>query len=113
MRANRKKTGDLGLLCSFCGIEQRRAKKLIAGPAVFICDECVGLCVDVLAEDKNGDVKGDTPEREIARLRAELFQAKSVNRVLAAAFSSIEFTINTHKKEVAEAAIGLEPMRRT
>lgn len=103
-KAKIKPAGDLGISCSFCGIEQRRAKKIIAGPTVFICDECVGLCVDVLAEDKNGDVVGDTPAREIARLRSELFQAKSVNRALAAAFSSIEFTINTHKAEAAQAA---------
>jgi hypothetical protein len=36
--------------CSFCGKSQTEVKKLIAGPGVFICDECVGLCLPILAE---------------------------------------------------------------
>lgn len=36
--------------CSFCGKSQTEVKKLIAGPGVFICDECVGLCQQVIAE---------------------------------------------------------------
>jgi hypothetical protein len=35
--------------CSFCGKENRKVKKLIAGPGVYICDECIGLCADILA----------------------------------------------------------------
>ena len=43
--------------CSFCGNGPKQAKKLIAGPYTFICDECVGLCVAVLAEEyKPADV---------------------------------------------------------
>jgi hypothetical protein len=38
------------LSCSFCGKSQREVKKLIAGPRVYICDECIGLCNDILAE---------------------------------------------------------------
>ncbi len=37
------------LLCSFCGKSQRQVKKLIAGPGVYICDACVGLCNRILA----------------------------------------------------------------
>ena len=37
--------------CSFCGKHQRETAKLIAGPNVFICDECVYSCVDILKED--------------------------------------------------------------
>jgi ClpX C4-type zinc finger len=36
--------------CSFCGKSQTEVKKLIAGPGVFICDECVGLCQRIIAE---------------------------------------------------------------
>jgi hypothetical protein len=39
------------LQCSFCGKSQTEVKKLIAGPAAYICDECIGLCVDILAEE--------------------------------------------------------------
>ncbi len=40
------------LQCSFCGKSQRDAKKLIAGPTVYICDECVFLCNDIIAQEK-------------------------------------------------------------
>lgn len=39
------------LCCSFCGKSQREVKKLVAGPTVYICDECVGLCNDIIAEE--------------------------------------------------------------
>ncbi len=39
------------LLCSFCGKGQREVRKLIAGPSVYICDECVNLCNDIIAEE--------------------------------------------------------------
>jgi ATP-dependent Clp protease ATP-binding subunit ClpX len=48
-RKERERAG--GLFCSFCGKSQAQAKKLIAGPAVYICDECVALCNDIIAED--------------------------------------------------------------
>ena len=38
------------LYCSFCGKSQHEVRKLVAGPAVFICDECVGLCTDIVDE---------------------------------------------------------------
>ncbi len=40
-----------GLHCSFCGKGQREVKKLIAGPNVYICDECIQLCNDIIAEE--------------------------------------------------------------
>ena len=46
------------LFCSFCGKSQHEVKKLIAGPTVFICDECVELCMDIIKEEaKNYDDK--------------------------------------------------------
>jgi ATP-dependent Clp protease ATP-binding subunit ClpX len=39
------------LRCSFCGKDQREVRKLIAGPTVYICDECIELCNDIIAED--------------------------------------------------------------
>jgi hypothetical protein len=38
------------LYCSFCGKSQHEVRKLIAGPTVFICDECVELCMDIIRE---------------------------------------------------------------
>ncbi|GAB93471.1 ATP-dependent Clp protease ATP-binding subunit ClpX [Gordonia rhizosphera] len=52
--------GDL-LKCSFCGKSQKQVKKLIAGPGVYICDECIDLCNEIIEEElaENGDVKLD------------------------------------------------------
>ena len=46
-----KKKDDQDLSCSFCGKSQKNVKKLIAGPAVFICDECVALCNEIIQEN--------------------------------------------------------------
>lgn len=51
-----RKRGDRGLLtCSFCGKSQKEVKKLIAGPTVYICDECIALCNDIIAEETDRD----------------------------------------------------------
>jgi ATP-dependent Clp protease ATP-binding subunit ClpX len=52
--------GDL-LKCSFCGKSQKQVKKLIAGPGVYICDECIDLCNEIIEEElaESGDMKFD------------------------------------------------------
>ena len=40
------------LHCTFCGKSQHEVRKIIAGPTVFICDECVELCMDIVGEEK-------------------------------------------------------------
>src|SRR6059036_1899715 len=44
------------LYCSFCGKSQHEVRKLIAGPTVFICDECVELCMDIIGEENNSSL---------------------------------------------------------
>ena len=51
---------DSGLHCSFCGKGQREVKKLIAGPNVYICDECIQLCNDIIAEEVEKEELLDT-----------------------------------------------------
>ena len=54
MSNERKGKGDDGgklLYCSFCGKSQHEVRKLIAGPSVFVCDECVELCNDIIREE--------------------------------------------------------------
>jgi ATP-dependent Clp protease ATP-binding subunit ClpX len=46
------------LYCSFCGKSQHEVRKLIAGPSVFICDECIELCNDIIREESQGDQGG-------------------------------------------------------
>jgi ATP-dependent Clp protease ATP-binding subunit ClpX len=48
---------DKTLFCSFCGKNQHEVKKLIAGPSVFICDECIDLCTDIIKEEKKMEIK--------------------------------------------------------
>ena len=44
------------LVCSFCGKSQKEVKKLIAGPSVYICDECIDLCNDIISEEREREV---------------------------------------------------------
>src|SRR5919198_948725 len=50
----RASEGNEQLLCSFCGKSQRQVKKLIAGPGVYICDECIDLCNEIIDEELTG-----------------------------------------------------------
>jgi ATP-dependent Clp protease ATP-binding subunit ClpX len=50
------------LYCSFCGKSQHEVKKLIAGPSVFICDECIDLCTDIIVEEAKNAPKEDARE---------------------------------------------------
>ena len=55
-----KSTGHGNLLyCSFCGKNQHEVRKLVAGPAVYICDECVDLCTDIVDDQLLRLIKGD------------------------------------------------------
>ena len=62
-------TTDKVLYCSFCGKSQHEVKKLIAGPSVFICDECIDLCTDIIQEEiaklpkEEGDESLPTPHQ--------------------------------------------------
>jgi hypothetical protein len=53
------KETDTGLKCSFCGKKQALVKKLIAGPGVYVCDECVSLCNEILDEEQFADTPGE------------------------------------------------------
>jgi ATP-dependent Clp protease ATP-binding subunit ClpA len=50
-KQRRRKRGTADLACSFCGKSQKQVKKLIGGPGVHICDECIDLCNEILAEE--------------------------------------------------------------
>lgn len=69
-----KMDGDKLLYCSFCGKSQHEVRKLIAGPSVFICDECIDLCNDIIREEMQLNettklVKSNLPTpREICKI---------------------------------------------
>ena len=60
------------LNCSFCGKSQKEVKKLIAGPTVYICDECIGLCNDIIAEEveKDEPYAGSAPVPKPSEIKA-------------------------------------------
>ena len=59
MAGKKKPGGDDGeLRCSFCNKSQRDVRKLIAGPTVYICDECVDICLDIIAEEREPEDAG-------------------------------------------------------
>ncbi len=67
-----KKDSKNALYCSFCGKSQHEVRKLIAGPTVFICDECVELCMDIVREDSKAQTikkQGNLPTpKEICKI---------------------------------------------
>lgn len=71
------KDGDSGklLYCSFCGKSQDEVRKLIAGPSVFICDECVDLCNDIIREE----IQEAEPQEESDRLPVPAEIAETLN----------------------------------
>ena len=59
----KKRDDNANLSCSFCGKSQKEVKKLIAGPTVYICDECIELCNDIIAEEYGQDESTSAPPR--------------------------------------------------
>ncbi len=70
----RRDDSNGNLCCSFCGKSQKEVKKLIAGPTVYICDECIALCNDIIAEEveKDEPAGGSDPIPKPAEIKAIL-----------------------------------------
>jgi ATP-dependent Clp protease ATP-binding subunit ClpX len=71
------------LYCSFCGKSQHEVRKLIAGPTVFICDECVELCMDIIREESKSsrEVPDGVPTpKEISRVLDDYVIGRSTPR---------------------------------
>src|SRR3989441_1634414 len=62
---DRKGSSEKLLYCSFCGKSQHEVKKLIAGPSVFICDECIDLCNDIIRDEASGEPAGGGPRSDL------------------------------------------------
>ena len=96
-----KEHSNQTLYCSFCGKSQHEVVKLIAGPAVFICNECVDLCIDIIREEnKERDTKavGTPSPREIAAtLDSYVIGQAQAKKVLAVA-------VHNHYKRLANGA---------
>ena len=64
MASDKKGSSDKTLYCSFCGKSQHEVKKLIAGPSVFVCDECIDLCNDIIRDDLPASTEVAAPPRD-------------------------------------------------
>ena len=89
---NNEENKEKLLYCSFCGKSQHEVRKLIAGPSVFICDECVELCDDIIREEvldefsQSGDKSEFTKPQEIhAGLNDYIISQEQAKRVLSVA----------------------------
>ena len=95
------------LQCSFCGKSQRQVRKLIAGPGVYICDECIELCNEIIAEEFSGPEvlkDDDLPKpREINRILNEyVIGLEDTKKVLAVA-------VYNHYKRISMGAAEASP----
>ena len=91
--------------CSFCLKVQHEVAKLIAGPGfIFICDECVGLCDDVLADRP---LRSKTPKLDDIPSERLLTQLKPIEQTLQGKGNQLQAVVETlRKREVSWAAIG-------
>ena len=90
--AEKKGSNEKLLYCSFCGKSQHEVKKLIAGPSVFICDECIDLCNDIIRDEQSGEpgtesVKDGlpTPQEIAASLDQYVIGQTTAKRILSVA----------------------------
>ena len=63
--SDKKGSSEKLLYCSFCGKSQHEVKKLIAGPSVFICDECIDLCNDIIRDESAGEPGAATAKSDL------------------------------------------------
>ena len=77
------------LFCSFCGKSQKEVKKLIAGPAVYICDECIQLCSEIIEEESEKDAKDSdqvmVPKEIKGKLDGYVIEQEAAKKVLSVA----------------------------
>jgi ATP-dependent Clp protease ATP-binding subunit ClpX len=101
------------LFCSFCGKNQKEVKKLIAGPAVYICDECIQLCSEIIEEETEkeaGELANLMVPKEIkARLDEYVIEQEYAKRILAVAvynhYKRLDSTINAGDVEIQKSNI--------
>jgi len=95
--------GDL-LKCSFCGKSQKQVKKLIAGPGVYICDECIDLCNEIIEEELNEGSEVSLDELPKPREIFEFLNAYVIGQELAK--KSLAVAVYNHYKRVQAGVLG-------
>lgn len=90
------------LHCSFCGKNQNEVKKLIAGPSVYVCDECVELCNDIIREERqepsSGKLKLPAPTEIFKALDEYVIDQQTAKKTLSVAVYNHYKRLNTSGK---------------
>lgn len=113
--AKRRNVNVNGLRCSFCGKSQDEVKKLIAGPAVYICDECIELCNEIIEEEYEKETrtqkKGEfpTPTTIKASLDEYVIEQERAKKILAVAvdnhYKRLETRVNATDVELQKSNV--------
>jgi ATP-dependent Clp protease ATP-binding subunit ClpX len=113
--AKRRGVDADGLRCSFCGKSQEEVKKLIAGPAVYICDECIELCNEIIEEEYEKEVetrkKGEfpTPSAIKTRLDQYVIEQEHAKKILSVAvynhYKRLETPVNAGDVELQKSNV--------
>ncbi len=108
------KEGDNdNLFCSFCGKNQKEVKKLIAGPAVYICDECIQLCSEIIEEESEKALSDDDqiliPKEIKALLDEYVIEQEAAKKILSVAvynhYKRLETLVDTDEVEIQKSNI--------
>jgi ATP-dependent Clp protease ATP-binding subunit ClpX len=113
--AKRRSVNVNGLRCSFCGKSQDEVKKLIAGPAVYICDECIELCNEIIEEEYEKETrtqkKGEFPTPAIIKVSLDeyVIEQERAKKILAVAvdnhYKRLETQVNTAEVELQKSNV--------
>ncbi|UCG07493.1 MAG: ATP-dependent Clp protease ATP-binding subunit ClpX [Desulfobacterales bacterium] len=109
----KKKDENDNLFCSFCGKNQSEVRKLIAGPAVYICDECIQLCSEIIEEESEKEAKDSdrilAPKEIKEKLDGYVIEQESAKKVLSVAvynhYKRLDTAVNTGDVEIQKSNI--------
>lgn len=109
----KKEEGNENLFCSFCGKNQKEVNKLIAGPAVYICDECIRLCSEIIEEEseqEHADISHSLVPKEIkAMLDEYVIEQDAAKKILAVAvhnhYKRLDTDVGTDDVEIQKSNI--------
>src|SRR5574343_340375 len=109
--SDKNRDDDKLLYCSFCGKSQHEVRKLIAGPSVYVCDECVELCNDIIKDELQdnsvslGDHELPKPKEIKEELDAYVIGQERAKKILAVAvYNHYKRLRNKSKKDSVELA---------
>ncbi len=108
-----KKNDTENLFCSFCGKNQREVKKLIAGPAVYICDECILLCGEIIHEENEKEARGSelifAPKEIKSMVDDYVIEQENAKKVLAVAvynhYKRLDSNVSSRDVEIQKSNI--------